>query len=53
MMKKCNLDCEYQHEGCCIGDLCIEGFNPDECTAKTNDDLISPEELAEYGITDW
>ena len=40
-MKICNLDCEYQHEGCCIGDLCIEGFKPDDCKAETNDDLIS------------
>jgi len=51
-MKKCNLDCEYQHEGYCIADVVI-GLNPNECTAKTNNDLISPDELEEYGISDW
>ena len=52
-MKKCNLDCEYQHEGYCIADLCIENFNPTECLAKTYDDLISIDELEELRILDW
>jgi len=52
-MKKCNLGCEYQHEGYCIADLCIKDFNPNECQAKTNDDLMSIDELEELGITDW
>ena len=52
-MKECNLDCEYQLEGYCIADLCIEGFNPDDCQAKSNDDLMSIDELEELGILDW
>ena len=52
-MKRCNLDCEYQHEGYCIGDLCISGLEPEKCTAKTNDDLMFYDELEEIGITDW
>ena len=46
-MKKCNLDCEYQHEGCCIGDLCVKGFNPESCTASINDYLMSYDEMQE------
>lgn len=52
-MKNCNLDCEYQHEGCCIADLCIEGFKPEDCKAKTNDDLMSYDELEDLGIAKW
>lgn len=52
-MKLCNLDCEYVEEGCCIVDLCVEGFKPEDCNAKSNDDLLSYDELEEMGITDW
>jgi len=53
VLKECNLDCEYQHEGYCIVDLCIKDFNTNDCKAKTNDDLLSYDELEEMGITDW
>lgn len=51
-MKSCNLDCEFQEEGICIGNLILKNFNPDECKAKTNDDLLSWEECEELGIGD-
>ena len=46
-LKECNLDCEFSHEGYCIADTQIKGFNPFECTAKTDKDLISEEEFDE------
>jgi len=36
-MKECNLNCALQHEGYCSWDM-------GECTAKTNDDLMTEEE---------
>ena len=40
-MKKCNCDqCEGYHEGYCVMDTIYEGFNPEECKAKSNADLI-------------
>lgn len=46
-MKKCNLNCELQHEGyCCFNDLYPDvDFNPEDCDAKTDDDLITQEEF--------
>lgn len=46
-MKKCNLNCESQHEGyCCFNDLYPDvDFNPEDCDAKTDDDLITQEEF--------
>ena len=46
-MKECNLDCDAQHEGYCIFNELYPGvdFDPEECTAKTNDDLVTQEEF--------
>ena len=38
LLKECILDCYYSHEGHCI--CFIDGLNPNDCKAKTNDDLV-------------
>ena len=43
--KKCNCDeCEGYHEGYCIMDIIYSGFNPDDCDAKSNSDLMTKDE---------
>lgn len=44
--KKCNLDCELAHEEYCTGK--VWGFNPSECKAKKNEDLVEIDE--DFGI---
>ena len=50
-MKKCILECEIQHEGFCTG--LVHGFNPKDCKAKTDDDLMTEEEYDEYKKTTY
>ena len=45
-MKKCNCDdCVGYHEGYCVMDTLIEGFNPNCCGCKSNDKLITEDEF--------
>ncbi len=40
ILKKCNLECDLQHEGCCTREDI-------DCNAKTNADLINETEYDE------
>jgi hypothetical protein len=43
MLKECNFDCGYVHEGIC----CLEietGLSPELCTVKSNEDLVSEDD---------
>jgi len=42
-MKKCNLECDLQLEGCCTREDI-------DCTAKTNDDLMTEKEYDERKV---
>lgn len=50
-MKECLLNCAFQHEGFCIG--LENGFNPKNCKAKTDDDLVTEEEYVEGKKNEW
>jgi len=43
---KCN-ECEGYEEGYCVIDVLYPGFNPNNCNAKSNADLVTEEEYVE------
>ena len=43
---KCN-ECEGYQEGFCVMDVYYPGFNPDDCKAVGNADLMTEEEYDE------
>ena len=47
-MKECNCnECEGYQEGYCVMDVYYKGFNPEDCKAKSNSDLMTKEEYTE------
>jgi len=47
-MKECNCnECEGYQEGYCIMDILYPGYNPNDCDAKSNADLMTEEEYEE------
>jgi len=50
ILKECHLDCECQLEGHCVIDAMYPeiGMKPEDCTAKTDDDLMDEDEYEEY-----
>ena len=47
-MKECNCnECEGYQEGYCIMDILYPGYNPNDCDAKSNADLMTEKEYVE------
>ena len=44
-MKECNCtECEGYHEGLCAMGIYYPGFNPNDCSARSNADLMTKDE---------
>jgi hypothetical protein len=39
-MKKCSLDCEFAQEGYCAIQFVYPKVKPEDCDAKTQDDMV-------------